>query len=110
MTEVKTLLGKYMYCIVRSPGPRKFTSQGIGGGGDIVHTVRSNSLTAVVSDSPIVEYERSRRYMMAHTLVQEEVMQECTILPVRFGTVGPSAEAIQEQVLDRRCGELNSLL
>jgi len=38
------------------------------------------------------------------------VMQEFTILPVRFGTVGPSVEAIQEQVLERRRHELLDLI
>jgi hypothetical protein len=68
------------------------------------------SLAAVVSDSPVIEYDSSRRNMMAHTLVLEEVMREFTILPVRFGTVAPGVEAIQEKVLKRRYGELNGLL
>ena len=110
MLEPETPIGKYMYCIIRSSEPRQFTTLGIGERGDIVHTVHFMSLAAVVSDSPIVEYETSRRNMMAHTLVLEEVMREFTILPVRFGTVAPSAEAIQEQVLKRRYGELNGLL
>jgi hypothetical protein len=102
--------GKYMYCIIRCPQPRQFTTRGIGERGDVVHTVHFMDLSAVVSDSPIVEYEPSRRNMMAHTLVLEEVMQEFAILPVRFGTVAPGAEAIQEKVLKRRLGELHGLL
>jgi hypothetical protein len=42
--------------------------------------------------------------------VLEEVMREFTILPVRFGTVAPSSEAIQEKVLKRRFGEFHGLL
>lgn len=110
MPELETPSGKYMYCIIRSPEPRQFTTLGIGEQGDIVHTVHFMSLAAVVSDSPVVEYESSRRNMMAHTLVLEEVMKEFTILPVRFGTVSPSVEAIQQQVLQRRYDELNALL
>lgn len=107
MPEPET--SKYMYCIIRSPDPCEFTTRGIGERGDIVHTVHFRDLAAVVSDSPIVEYERSRRNMMAHTLVLEEVMREFTNLPVRFGTVAPSAEAIQ-RVLKQRYGEFNGLL
>jgi hypothetical protein len=110
MPEPKTPLGKYMYCIIRSPEPRQFATLGIGERGDIVHTAPFMNLAAVVSDSPTVEYESSRRNMMAHTLVLEEVMREFTILPVRFSTVAPSAEAIQEKVLKRRFGEFNGLL
>ena len=110
MPEPKTPTGKYMYCIIRSPEPRQFATRGIGERGDIVHTVPFMNLAAVVSDSPIVEYESSRRNMMAHTLVLEEVMRDFTLLPVRFGTVAPSAEAIQEKVLKRRFGEFHGLL
>jgi len=110
MPKAETPVGKYIYCIIRSPKPCQFTTLGIGERGDVVQTVNLMSLAAVVSDSPIVEYENSRRNMMAHTLVLEEVMQEFTILPVRFGTVAPSAEAIQQQVLMRRNDELNGLL
>jgi hypothetical protein len=103
-------MGKYIYCIVRSPEPCQFSALGIGERGDIVHTVHFENLAAVVSNSPVVEYENSRRNMMAHTVVLEEVMKRLSILPVRFGTVAPSAEVIQEQVLKRRLGELNGLL
>ncbi len=110
MPKQETSMGKYMYCVIRCPEPRQFTTLGIGERGDIVHTVHFMDLAAAVSDSPTIEYENSRRNMMAHTLVLEEVMREFTILPVRFGTVAPSAEATQEKVLKRRFGELQGLL
>ncbi|MBI4758049.1 MAG: GvpL/GvpF family gas vesicle protein, partial [Chloroflexi bacterium] len=110
MPEPETPLGKYMYCITRCPEPRQFTNRGIGERGDIVNTVHFMDLAAVVSDSPIIEYDSSRRNMMAHTLVLEEVMRDFTILPVRFSTIAPSAEAIQGKVLKRRFGEFHGLL
>lgn len=110
MPEPETTIGKYMYCIIRCPEPVQFTTLGIGERGDIVQAVHFEDLAAVVSDSPIIEYESSRRNMMAHTLVLEEVMQDFTILPVRFGTVAPSVEAIQEKLLKRRFGEFHGLL
>ena len=110
MAGQATSAGRYIYCIIRCPEPRQFTTRGIGERGDIIHTVHFMDLAAVVSDSPIMEYEPSRRNMMAHTLVLEEVMQAFTILPVRFGTVAPSAEAVQEKVLKRRFGEFHGLV
>jgi len=110
MPEPETPMGKYMYCIIRCPEPHQFTNLGIGERGDVVHTVHFQDLAAVVSDSPVVEYDSSRRNMMAHTLVLEEVMRDFTILPVRFGTVAPSVEAIQEKLLKRRFGEFHGLL
>ncbi len=102
--------GKYMYCIIRCPEPHQFTNLGIGERGDVVHTVHFEDLAVVASDSPVVEYDSSRRNMMAHTLVLEEVMRDFTILPVRFGTVAPSVEAVQEKLLKRRFGEFHGLL
>lgn len=110
MPQSETAMGKYIYCIIRCPEPRQFATLGIGERGDVVHTAHLKGLAAVVSDSPIVEYENTRRNMMAHTKVLEEVMREFVILPVRFGTVGPSTEAIQEQVLNGRYEELNRLV
>ncbi|HBY99587.1 MAG: GvpL/GvpF family gas vesicle protein [Ardenticatenaceae bacterium] len=110
MPETETPTGEYLYCVIRCPEPRKFGTRGIGERGDTVHTVHFNGLAAVVSASPVADYERTRRNMMAHTVVLEEVMQEFTILPVRFSTIAPSTHALQEQVLKRRYTELDGLL
>jgi hypothetical protein len=105
-----TDLGKYFYCIIRCPEPRQFNTRGIGEQGAIVHTINYKDLAAVVSDSPVVEYDNSRRNMMAHTAVLDEVMREYNILPVRFGIVAPSAKPISEQMLQRRYAEFDKLL
>ena len=93
---------KYVYGIISCGEPREFTG--------VVYTVCHGGLAAVVSDSPRVDYERSKRYMMLHTRILEEVMRDFVVLPVRFGAVGPDEEAIREKVLDRRSAELESLL
>jgi len=110
VTGSKDHEGQYLYCIIRSSEPRQFTNLGIGRRGDIVYTVHYENLAAVVSDSPIVEYDNTRRNMMAHTVVLEEVMQGFTILPVRFGTVAPDERSVRERLLKRRYGELLFLL
>ena len=117
MPEPKVAMGKYIYAIIPWPGePREFASPSIRYNGQpqgVVHTVQFEDLAAVVSDHPRMkfqEFERTRANMMTHTRVLEEVMEEFTILPVRFGTVGPSGEAIQEQVLERRRHEFLSLI
>jgi gas vesicle protein GvpL/GvpF len=108
--EREPATGKYMYCIIRCPEPRQFGTRGMGERGDVVHTVHFEDLAAVVSDSPVVEYESDRRNLMAHTLVLEEVLKQWDLLPVRFGTVAPDTETIQERLLKRRFGELHELL
>ena len=107
MTGSKDHEGQYLYCVIRSSEPQQFSNLGIGGRGDIVHTVHYEDLAAVVSDSPIVEYDNTRRNMMAHTVVLEEVMKRFTILPVRFDTVAPDEKTVQERLLKRRFGELH---
>jgi len=102
--------GRYLYAIIACPEPREFKTRGIGERGDVVHTINYRRLAAAVSASPIVEYENSRRNMMAHTVVLEEIMTECDILPVRFGTVATSAEAIEKQLLAARYEEFTALL
>jgi hypothetical protein len=102
--------GKYVYAVIACSEPREFKTRGIGERGDPVYTINHGRLAAAVSDSPIIDYERSRRNMMAHTMVLEEVMAEFDLLPLRFGTVAASAEAIEGQLLTTRYEELSSLL
>lgn len=102
--------GKYLYAIIPCSGPRTFASQGIGGRGDAVHTANFRHLAAVVSDSPVIEYDNSRRNMMAHTKVLEEVMQDYALLPIRFGTVAPTPDVVTETLLPRRYDEFAHLL
>ncbi|MBI2982849.1 MAG: GvpL/GvpF family gas vesicle protein, partial [Chloroflexi bacterium] len=106
--EVAT--AKYLYCVIQCPEPRQFATRGMGERGDVVHTVHFEDLAAVVSDSPVVEYESDRRNLMAHTLVLEEVLKQWDLLPVRFGTVAPDVATIEERLLKRRFGELHELL
>jgi hypothetical protein len=101
---------QYVYGIIRCPEPRDFNIKGIGERGDRVHTLNHRELAVVLSDSAEKEYDNSRRNMMAHMLVLEEVMKEFNVLPVRFGTVAPSAQAVMSSVLQQRYDELSGLL
>jgi len=117
MPKPEVRYGKYLYCLTHAPSQAdtgtpsdafQFANLGIGERGDKVHTIDFMGMSVVVSDTPIQEYEESRRNMMAHTLILEEAMRQGPILPVRFGTVAPSADAVLDQVLKRRYGELIS--
>ncbi|WP_371345990.1 GvpL/GvpF family gas vesicle protein [Ancylobacter sp. IITR112] len=102
--------GKYLYGIIEAPAPDSFDVPAIGGRGDEVHTITLGRLAAVVSNSPRIEYDNSRRNMLAHTRVLETVMARHTLLPVCFGTVGSDAETIVEKILRARRDELAGLL
>lgn len=106
-------LGKYLYCIIRCSEECSFKEAApIGDAPGIVHTIPYNSLSAVVSESAVTEYDSTRANMLAHERVQEMVMREFTILPVRFGTVAQSESAIENirRLLQRRHQEFDQLL
>jgi len=79
--------GKYIYGIIRSKDSVNFGPIGIGKRADEVYGINYNSLCAVVSNSPIIQYEARRVNMIAHQKVLEEVMKQHTVLPVRFSTI-----------------------
>jgi len=83
---------------------------GIGEKGDLVYTIHWQDLAAIVSDSPIVKYPVTRNNSMAHQQVLEKVMQEFTVLPVRFCTIAEKEENIIERVLKGRYQEFIDLL
>ena len=105
-------LGKYLYCIIPCQQDRTFDEVGLGNEDGLVHTVCHKSLAVVVSDSPVKQYESTRRNMMAHERVLERVMKEFTLLPVRFGTVTDSTSPLEdiEKLLSTRFEEFNRLL
>jgi len=101
--------GKYLYCIIENSNARNFGAIGIGNRGDEVTTIPFGDLSAVVSSIPMSRYVVSRETMTAHEKVLEEVMRDCTVLPVRFYTVAPSADEIRS-LLGRRHAEFKNLL
>ncbi len=105
-------LGKYFYCVIPCKESRTFNVNAIGNGGGVVHTVCHQGLAAVVSDSPMKQYESTRQNMVAHERVLETVMREATLLPVRFGTVTDSASPVRniKKLLESRFEEFEKLL
>jgi hypothetical protein len=96
---------QYLYCFFRGTQPETFTTKGMGERGDPVVTIHYKDLGAVVSMSPESEYDSSRRNMLNHTKVLEEVMERHTILPVRFNTISPNPETL-DRLLHARYDEL----
>lgn len=104
--------GKYLYCIIRCQRDHTFDVTGIGDQPGPVHTVCHKGIAAVISDTPVKQYESSRKNMMAHEKVLEMVTGQFTILPVRFGTVADSTTAVQhiQKLLASRADEFHGLL
>jgi len=113
-TEQESPEAFYLYCIIRCSQEIIFDGvEAIGEPGDAVHTVPQNGLAVVVSDSPVKQYESTRSNMMTHQRVIERVMQDFTVLPVRFGTVtNDFGSALQDvrKLLGSRFNEFDGLL
>ena len=104
-------MARYLYCIIRTEEPQVFDcEQALGDEGTGVYTINHKDLAVVVSDSESIWFDSSRRNMLLHTQVTEEVMKRFTLLPVRFGSVMPDEEAIRTELLDARYEELDDLL
>jgi len=101
--------GQYVYCIIESNEGRNFGPIGMGERGDIVSTIGFNDISAVISSSPMTKYVINRENMTTHEKVIEEVMNDYTVLPVRFCTIAASAEEVRN-LLRRRQSEFKGLL
>ncbi|MBU4489467.1 MAG: GvpL/GvpF family gas vesicle protein [Actinobacteria bacterium] len=110
--------GSYIYCIVGEPFQEQYGISAINGFESEVRTVRFRDIGAVVSSLPsdVQKVTATRKNMLAHQLVMEEVMKGTSILPVKFGTVAePSGDVdpedrIRSRVLEERYKELADLL
>lgn len=101
--------GKYLYCLIEGGDTRNFGPIGIGDRGDEVTTISYQGLSAVISSVPMSRYVVSREAMTRHERVIEEVMKDCTVLPVRFYTVAPTVDEIRS-LLKKRYAEFRNLL
>lgn len=79
--------GKYIYGIIRHAAPLDYGPIGMGKRADLVYGINFKDISAIVSNSPIIEYEVRRINMITHERVLEEVMKRFTVLPVQFSTI-----------------------
>ncbi len=82
----------YIYAIIPTGDQAIFDVGGVDDDHDEVYSIPHRDLAAVVSASPLVDYQglkrdQAVRYLVAHQRVVEAVMQEFAVLPVKFGTV-----------------------
>ncbi len=75
-----------------------------------VYTICHNGLAAVVSDVEMREYPLTRENMLAHQRVNEAVMRDYVVLPVKFCTIAESRGLIVEKLLEGKRDELLSKL
>jgi hypothetical protein len=76
--------GRYVYCIIKSPGEKKSFGN-IGFGGQAVYTSEYRDFAPVMSNAAVKKYEASDEDVELHKKVVEQVMKEHSVLPVAYG-------------------------
>ena len=95
MTQPTTVAtGMYVYAITAgSPCLPTYGEIGIDGGE--VYPVFEGALAAVVSNVPNGKIRPERRHLAAHHAVHKCLMRERTLLPMSFGVIADSAQAVR---------------
>jgi len=78
--------GRYVYCVIKSPGEKKSFGK-IGFGGEEVYTIEYRDFALVISNAPVKKYEVSEEEVEIHKEVVSQVMKEHSVLPVAYGMV-----------------------
>ena len=84
--------GIYIYGVIKSNGPQGFGEIGIGRKASKVSAINFKDLAVVVSKSPFIIYdslakEKTVKDLVTHQFVIEKVMENFTVIPVKFGTM-----------------------
>ena len=92
-------MGSYIYGVIQTERGKNFSPIGIGGDG--VYTILYQDLAAVVSDTlppalSTLTKEEIVRYLFTHQSVVEKVMEEHTVIPLKFGTTAGDSEEVKE--------------
>jgi len=75
---------KYLYCVIPFSKEKSFGNIGVNN--SEVYTIPYRDVAAVVSDSPMKDYELTEDNTRRHEAVLRQVMEEHTLVPVEFGT------------------------
>ncbi len=94
MTVGEKTSSKYIYAVMPASVEWMSGLSGIDGG--LLYTVSEGRLSAVVSDVANGKIRPERRHLAAHQDVLRRLVKENTVLPVRFGTIADSIEAVEE--------------
>jgi hypothetical protein len=97
-----------VYGVVRAGSGSRSKQSGING--EKVELVSREGLGALISDVPADFAEAGRDELMTHSRVLEEALGSGTVLPMQFGVVMPSADAVLDELLDAHRAELDAQL
>jgi hypothetical protein len=99
--------GEYIYGIVEEPHPRRFSFLGVGEAE--VYTINHQRIAAVVSDTEFSEIDPTRKNVHAHTVAQDELLKEYTLLPMGFGMIATSEDEVRGLLENNHQGLISEL-
>jgi hypothetical protein len=108
-TDARSRPASYVYGIVPAGVRLRLTRRGVGEAGEL-RTVSTERAAAIVSTVAEVPVPATRANLMAHSDVLQEAVEASTVLPMRFGFVMASDEAVHDDLLVAREPELERLL
>jgi len=109
-------MGTYLYGITRRDVPVSVGKGGVGDPPAPVRRVRYGDLAALVSDvdddmvGEAAGVSGLRRDMAAHSDLLNRLIEETTVLPVRFGVIFPEDRTLIEDLLDPEHDQLLAYL
>ncbi len=89
--------GKYIYSIIQENKDRSWGPIGINN--REVNLVHYQDIAAVVSNTPIINFDRLdkielTKYVAVHQKVNEEIIKDYDIVPLTFGIIAPSPDEV----------------
>ena len=105
-------MSTYVYAVAQGEVPSSFPGLAAVGNRDApIRRLRDGGLTAIVSDAPAEEIQATQDNLLAHSdAIQHLVETASSVLPLRFGTVFPSDDAVRSELLEPRRDELEAQL
>lgn len=100
--------GVYVYGITRAGIPLPEGAGGVGTPPARPRTIRQGRLAAVVSDAP-PDLRARRRDLLAHQNLLMRLMDEASVLPMRFGMVAPDLDTVLRQLAVGEAGHVATL-
>lgn len=105
--------GRYIYGIIEESERKSFDLGGVDGDGE-VYTITHRDIACAVGNSPLRDYssmlkEDLGRSLVKHQSIIERVMEDYTVIPMKFGTLACNDDEVV-QILERGYSQFKELL
>ena len=98
--DAEAAAGKYLYGIVPDAQAAAWMAGSaqycVGIDGGTIRCISHGPLAAIVSDLPNEKLRPNRRRLAVHHQVLKDLMAECTVLPMAFGVIAESSDAVRK--------------